>query len=149
MTIFDQKHKTENSEDHSSPEHYLWTSVLSKAAHDAIFTSDWRESKLAISWFKDMGKGFREVCNFAGRDPQYVHDRMMKAISKRELYMQAVKTGARTYVAKNTKLPVLKTGAKVYHSHYRGSRLKLVKKKKNLKMVLRGSKGGRPKLYVV
>ena len=51
MTIFDQKYATE-SEDPTSPEHYLWISVLTKAAHDALYSSDWREAKIAIEWFK-------------------------------------------------------------------------------------------------
>ena len=62
--IFQQKYITEQ-EDTTSPEHYLWISVLSKAAHDAIYGSDWREAKKAINWFKDMGTGFKEVCSYA------------------------------------------------------------------------------------
>ena len=60
---------------------------------------------------------------------------------------------------KNPLLPVLRTGGKIYHSHYRGlgkkrKPLRIVKKvgrprKKDPKMVLRGRKGGRPRLYVV
>ena len=48
MGIFQQKYITEQ-EDTTSPEHYLWISVLSKAAHDAIYGSEWREAKKAIS----------------------------------------------------------------------------------------------------
>ena len=142
-----------------TPEHYLWTSVLSKAAHDAIYASDWRESKLAIAWFKGKGVGFRKVCELAGRDPEYVYKRMVKPIIQREKHMTAIKTGSRIYVEKNSLLPVLRTGGKVYHSSYRGlgwkhKSLRPVKKrgrprKKDPKMVLQGSKGGRPKLYVV
>tara|TARA_R110000824_G_scaffold49002_5_gene137848 strand:- start:226 stop:693 length:468 start_codon:yes stop_codon:yes gene_type:complete len=152
MGIFQQKYITEK-EDTTTPEHYLWVSVLSKAAHDAIYTSDWVESKRAIAWFKDMGTGFREVCQFAGRDPLYVHKRIMKKIKEREMHMEMVRTGARLYVKDNEGLP---RGGKVYHSHYRGglgNSKEVIKRrhtnghKKNLKMVLRGSKGGRPRLY--
>ena len=62
----------------NTPEQYLWVSVLSKAAHDAIYGSDWREARLALAWFKDMGAGFREVCAYAGKDPRYVYKKMEK-----------------------------------------------------------------------
>ena len=51
MGIFQQKYIKE-AEPIQSSEHDLWTAVLSKAAHDAIYSSDWREAKKAISWFK-------------------------------------------------------------------------------------------------
>ena len=75
MAKFQQKYRTEQ-EDTTTPEHYLWTSVLSKAAHDAIYSSDWRESKKAIAWFKEPRKDFKDVCHYAGRNPQYVYRRM-------------------------------------------------------------------------
>ena len=161
MKIFDQKHATEK-EDTTSPEHYLWPSVLSKAAHDAIFTSDWRESKKAIAWFKGKGSQFKKVCELAGKDPNYVHQKMILPIAQREEHMHLTRSGTRYYVEKNPALPTLPAGRNIYHSHYRTgykrgpykTNLKIVKKrgrprKKNLKMVLRGSKGGRPRLYVV
>jgi hypothetical protein len=154
MGIFSQKFTTE-VEDLGSPEHYLWISVLSKAAHDAMYSSDWREARLAIAWFKGKGSGFRKVCEFAGKDHNYVHARMMKAIVGRENNMEAVKSGARLYVKNNP--TSVGTGVKVFHSHYRGlgrhrkpqrMATKLGRpKKKNMKMVFRGSKGGRPRLY--
>ena len=118
MGIFTQKFTTERG-DHTSPEHYLWTSVLSKAAHDAMYSSDWREARLAISWFKGKGAGFREVCELAGKDPNYVYTRMMKVIVGRENNMEAIRSGAK----------------------------KRGRPKKNMRMVLQGSKGGRPRLY--
>jgi hypothetical protein len=158
MKIFEQKHLPSNP-DTTSPEHYLWTSVLSKAAHDAIYATDWRESKLAIAWFKGKGVGFRKVCEYANRDPEYVYTRMIKPIAQREAHMHMTQNGGRYYVEKNPLLPALRTGGKIYHSHYRGlgkkrKPLRIVKKvgrprKKDPKMVLRGRKGGRPRLYVV
>ncbi len=155
MTIFDQKYTTEK-DDTTSPEHHLWVSVLSKAAHDAIYTSDWRESKLAISWFKGKGAGFRAVCEMAGKDPNYVYTRMMKMIYEREQHMEAVRSGNKIYVKEN---PLLRRGGKVFHTHYRGLGRKrkpqrIAKKlgrprKKNEKYVVMGRKGGRPKLYGV
>ena len=146
MKILNQKYTTEK-EDTTTPEHYLWVSVLSKAAHDAIYSSDWRESKTAITWFKDMGTGFKKVCELAGRDPQYVHNRIIKKIKERESHMEMVRTGQRYYVKNNEGLP---RGGKVYHSHYRGGRLG---KKKHLMgnayYKAKREKEERSKLYVV
>ena len=85
--IFSQKSSTEIREE-GTPEHDLWVSVLSKAAHDAIFCTDWRESRLAISWFKTGGFNFRTVCGYAGRNPEYVHRVIELPIKRREKEMQ-------------------------------------------------------------
>jgi hypothetical protein len=110
--MWEQKLITE-AEDTITPEHYLWTSVLSKAAHDAIYGSDWREAKLAIEWFKSNSVGFREVCSYAGKNPQYVYRKMKKPIATREADMKMVQTGGRYYVKESKKL------ATQYYSHYR------------------------------
>ena len=158
MGILLQKFLTE-AEDHITPEHCLWVSVLSKAAHDAIYSSDWREAKKAMAWFKDMGAGFREVCQFAGRDPNYVNRRMLLPIARREKHMEMVVNGNRYYV-KETVQPAIK-----HRSHYRGkgpgtrgpykkkkkhlmgNAYYKAKREKNLRMVLQGRKGGRPRMY--
>jgi len=85
--IFSQKFLTEVKED-GTAEHDLWVSVLSKAAHDAIYCTDWAESRLAISWFKTGGSNFRKVCEYAGREPEYVHRVMELPIKRREKEMQ-------------------------------------------------------------
>ena len=84
--IFEQKSLPEINEG-GTPEHDLWTCVLSKAAHDAIYSTDWRESRIAISWFKTGGFNFRTVCEYAGRDPSYVHKVMELPIKIREKEM--------------------------------------------------------------
>ena len=81
--IYAQKFTTDVREE-GSAEHDLWVTVLSKAAHDAIYCTDWRESRLAISWFKTGGFNFRKVCEYAGRDPEYVHRVMELPIKRRE-----------------------------------------------------------------
>ena len=85
--IFSQKSETERGGE-GSGEHDLWVSVLSKAAHDALHGCDWRESRLAISWFKRRGSNFRQVCEYAGHEPKYVHRRMELPIQRREKAMQ-------------------------------------------------------------
>jgi len=84
--IYAQKSLSEINEEGTS-EHDLWVAVLSKAAHDAIYCTDWRESRLAISWFKTGGYNFRRVCEYAGRDPEYVHRVMELPIKRREKEM--------------------------------------------------------------
>ena len=85
--IYAQKF-THDLEETGSPEHDLWVSVLSKAAHDAIYSTDWRESRLAISWFKSGNYNFRKVCEYAGREPAYVHRVMELPIKRREKEME-------------------------------------------------------------
>ena len=167
MAKFQQKYKTEH-EDTTSPEHYLWISVLSKAAHDALYSSDWFESRQAISWFKSQRSDFKKVCELAGRDPNYVYTHIIKKITKREAHMEFIKTGQRYYVKDNEGLC---RGGIVYHSHYRhgkkrGPYKKRKKKhltgnayyaakagkemkKRNLYYSNMGAKGGRPRIYNV
>jgi len=85
--IFAQKSLYELDES-GTAEHDLWVAVLSKAAHDAIYCTDWRESCIAISWFKGGGYNFRKVCEYAGRDPDYVHRVMELPIRRREKQME-------------------------------------------------------------
>jgi len=155
---YQQKFITEAEEPLSS-EHDLWIAVLSKAAHDALYGSDWREARLALAWFKDMGVGFREVCGYAGRDPYYVYKHMQASIKEREQHMEMVRNGGRYYVKETKQL------AKQYHSRYRSTNttkpaakrrgrppLKWkcgVQKTKDPIMSARGRKGGRPRLYAV
>ena len=165
-----------NPERGKTPEQDLWTSVLSKAAHDAIYSSDWFESRQAISWFKANRADFKEVCKMAGRDPDYVYRKIIKSLVEREEHMERIKTGQRYYVKDNQGLP---RGGKVFHSHYRGSRLNYKPhsprgtyknrgrpkkkhltgnayyaakagkemKKKNIYYQGMGAKGGRPRIY--
>ena len=84
--IYAQKFTTDVRED-GSAEHDLWVCVLSKAAHDAIYCTDWRESRLAIAWFKSGNYNFRKVCEYAGRDHEYVHRVMELPIKRREKEM--------------------------------------------------------------
>ena len=160
MTIFEQKHATEK-EDTVSAEHYLWVSVLAKAAHDALYSSDWRESRIAIEWFKRKSYNFKKVCEYAGKSPEYVYQKIIDQILEREREMQAVRSGNRMYVKNNHKLN--------FHSHYRGGslyhrrvgvkrgkyktkpKLEVVSppRKKDPYYVRMGKKGGRPRLYVV
>ena len=158
--LFQQKHATEK-EDTTSPEHYLWTSVLSKAAHDAIYSSDWREARAAMEWFKSPNRSdFKKVCELAGRDSNYVYTHIIKRIKEREAHMEWIKTGQRYYVKDNNAL--CRHGI-VYHSHYRhgkkrgpykkkkkhltGNSYYAAKRKKDPYYFKMGKLGGRPRMY--
>ena len=159
MAKFQQKYATEK-EDTTTPEHYLWVSVLSKAAHDALYSSDWFESRKALEWFKAQRSDFREVCELAGKDPNYVYTHIIKKIKDREAHMEYVKTGNRFYVKDNQGLC---RGGIVYHSHYRHGRKRgpykkkkkhlsgnsyyAAKRKKDPYYVKMGKLGGRPRMY--
>ena len=159
MAKFQQKYERTESNQPQTSEQYLWTSVLSKAAHDAIYTSDWLEARKAIAWFKSKSKDFREVCELAGLNHEYVYGKMLKPISNREDHMEHVRTGNRYYITGNIGLP---RGGKVYHSHYRtgikrgpykkkkhltGNSYYAAKRKKDPYYVKIGKLGGRPRIY--
>jgi len=177
MGLFRRKNEATESNQAKTPEQDLWICVLSKAAHDAIFSSDWFESKRAIEWFKTNRADFRIVCEMAGANPQYVFNKMVKPIKERENNMEVIRTGQRYYVKDNVGLP---RGGKVFHSHYRGhykphsprgiykkkkrgrpkkkhltgnayyaAKAAKEMKKKNLYYQGMGAKGGRPRIYNV
>ena len=159
MARFIQSLATER-DDITTPEHYLWISVLSKAAHDAMYSSDWLESRKAIAWFKANRADFKEVCRMAGRNPEYVYTRMLKPLEEREAHMKWVRSGNRYYVKATEPLG---NGLKVYHSHYRtgikrgpykkkkkhltGNSYYAAKRKKDPYYVKMGKLGGRPRMY--
>jgi len=162
MAKFQQKYERTESNQPLTPEQYLWLSVLTKAADDAMYTSDWRESKSAIHWFRSGGEDFKDVCEMAGYDPGYVWEHIKSSIQKREAHMEWVRTGNRIYVKPNPDAP--KRGGKLYHSYYRtgmkrgpykkrkkkhltGNAYYKAKRKKDPYYVKMGKLGGRPRMY--
>ena len=162
MAKFQQKYDRTESNLPLTPEQYLWLSVLTKAADDAMYTSDWRESKSAIHWFRSGGEDFKNVCEMAGYDPGYVWEHIKDSIQKREAHMEWVRTGNRIYVKPNPDAP--KRGGKLYHSYYRtgmkrgpykkrkkkhltGNSYYAAKRKKDPYYVKMGKLGGRPRMY--
>jgi hypothetical protein len=73
------------------PEECLWTAVLTRAVQDVFTTSDWQATRGAIAWFKSKSKDFREVCELAGRNPDYVYSKMISKINSRETYIDTFK----------------------------------------------------------
>ena len=60
----------------------LWSAVLTKAVKDAFSTTDWVQARSAIAWLRSYNRDFRLVCEFAGRDPQYVYKKLIKLTLK-------------------------------------------------------------------
>ena len=115
------------------PEERLFIAVLSQAVHDAFSTHVGRlERDAARAFFMNKGKRFRDICELAGREPQYVHEKVRKRILKangwnldesmRKMYRQSCYRSRRGRPRKKHL-----TG----NSHYAAI----------------GKKGGRPRLY--
>ena len=66
---------------------YLWVCVLSRAVHDALFVNDNVETSRAMAWFESAGPDFKLVCDYAGRNPVYVHRKIIPKIKKRRQSM--------------------------------------------------------------
>ena len=78
-------------EPNKEPEQEMWIAVLARAVHDAFGSIDYFEASKAISWLKGYSKDFRDVCEYAGRNPKYVYDKLIKEVMKREQYFQNLK----------------------------------------------------------
>ena len=70
-------------EQNKEPEQKLWIGVLAKAFDDAFYSADDRAALDALSWIKN-GMDFNYVCALAGRDPNYVRERMLNKVIERE-----------------------------------------------------------------
>ena len=64
----------------SLPEKELWVSVLSRAALDVVRGPDRLERDQACAFFLKGGTHFRNICDMAGRNPDYVQAKMRKYI---------------------------------------------------------------------
>ena len=127
----------------SLPEKDLWVAVLCRAVLDAckgppmlnmdlkcnrshqnIYTYDRDQAR---HFFLEGGYDFRLICELAGRNPDYIQQKIRKVLLRKNGW--------------NVDVPIT--------SHYRqGPKRKQRKpRKKDLRYVIRGSKGGRPKLY--
>ena len=128
------------------PEKELWVAVLSRAALDACkgpprLNMDLRSNithknnytydrDQARHFFMAGGSHFNLICELAGRDPDYVKQRVRKIILRKNGW--------------NVDVPIT--------SHYRQGprkRRRRGRPRKNPTMVARGRKGGRPRLYAV
>ena len=70
-------------EQNKEPEQKLWIAVLAKAFDDAFYCTDTRIALEALSWIRH-GIDFNYVCHLAGRDPNYVRNKMLNKVIQRE-----------------------------------------------------------------
>ena len=69
-----------------SPEFVLWQAVIAQAITDAKYDGlrkHYLECKrLAITWFSNCSKDFKEVCQYADIDPDYAYKKTQIAMEK-------------------------------------------------------------------
>ena len=141
------------------PEKDLWVAVLCRAVLDAckgppdldmtskanishqnVYTYDRDQAR---HFFLNGGQHFREICEMAGRNPDYVQARIRKVILRKEgwnidipitsHYRQGRKRGKRK--------------PKYKKKHLTGNAYYAAKAKKNFYYQGMGAKGGRPRIY--
>ena len=141
------------------PEKDLWVAVLCRAVLDAckgppdldmtskanishknVYTFDRDQAR---HFFLNGGKHFREICEMAGRNPDYVQARIKKVILRKKgwnvdvpitsHYRQGSKRGKRKGPRKK--------------KHLTGNAYYAAKAKKNFYYQGMGAKGGRPRIY--
>ena len=125
------------------PEERLFIAVLSQAAHDAFSTHVGKlERDAARAFFMNKGRRFRDICELAGREPQYVHEKVRSKILKangwnmdesmRNMYRQS---------------SIRKKRGRYKKKHLTGNAYYAAKEKKNFYYEGIGKKGGRPRMY--
>lgn len=58
-------------------ESHLWQSVLHVGLLDATADRPLRKKRADVAWISDYTRDFRRVCEWAGKDPESVHERFM------------------------------------------------------------------------
>jgi len=144
--LFGRKHirsLDEGGDQVTLPEKDLWVSVLSRAALDVVRNPNPLERDQACNFFLRGGKHFREVCEMAGRNPDYVQAKMRKYILRDKGWNVDVPITShyRTRVTRTYK----KRGAKF--KGLTGNAYYAAKGQKNFYFSEMGKKGGRPRLY--
>jgi hypothetical protein len=159
MGIFQQKYETSDEDRVTLPEKDLWVAVLCRAVLDACKGPPELDltrpaniphknlygynRQAARHFFTEGGSHFRLICEMAGRNPDYVQTQIRKVILRKNgwnvdvpitsHYRQGPKRG-------------IKRGR--YKKKFRAVR-PVGRPRKDMRAVIRGSKGGRPRLYVV
>ena len=141
------------------PEKDLWVAVLCRAVLDAckgppMLNMDLKSNRThnnqynydrdqARHFFLEGGKHFREICEMAGRNPDYVQEKVRKVLLRKNgwnvdvpitsHYRQGPKRGSKR--------------GKYKKKHLTGNAYYAAKAKKNFYYQGMGSKGGRPRIY--
>ena len=151
--------ETINEDRVTLPEKDLWVAVLCRAVLDACkgppkldmsryanhshknqYTYDRDQARY---FFMTGGPHFRHICEMAGRNPEYVQDKVRKVILKKNgwnvdvpitsHYRQGPKRGSKR--------------GKYKKKHLTGNAYYAAKAKKNFYYADMGAKGGRPRIY--
>ena len=159
MNIFDQNYNQDQEYKIETPEKTLWIAVLCRAVLDAVkgapkLDMDRRANvshknyytynrDQARHFFLKGGWDFKIICEFAGRNPVYVQQKMRTMILRENgwnvdvpitsHYRQGPKRG--------------RARGKYKKKHLTGNAYYAAKAKKNFYYQSIGSKGGRPRIY--
>ena len=124
------------------PEEKLFVAVLSQAVHDVFSTHVQKfEREAAIAFFLNKSKRFRDICELAGREPQYVYEKIRKRILQGRGWNldESMRKTYRTRVNRKRK--------KYKKKHLTGNAYYAAKEEKNFYYQGMGAKGGRPRIY--
>ena len=124
------------------PEEKLFVAVLSQAVHDVFSTHVQKfEREAAIAFFLNKSKRFRDICELAGREPQYVYEKIRKRILQGRGWNldESMRKTYRTRVNRKRK--------KSKKKHLTGNAYYAAKAEKNFYYQGMGAKGGRPRIY--
>ena len=124
------------------PEEKLFIAVLSQAAHD-VFSSHVQkhDREAATAFFMNRTKRFRDICELAGREPQYVYEKIRKRI------LQGKGWNLDETMRKSYRARVHRTRGKYKIKHLTGNAYYAAKAQKNFYYSDMGKKGGRPRIY--
>ena len=158
MAKIQQKYETNNEEQITLPERDLWVAVLTRAVLDAVkgpphldlmkasnishHSHYLYDHNQARHFFLEGGKHFRMICEMAGRNPDYVQQKIKKVLLR--------KGGWNVDVPITSHYRSRKAGRKrgrYKKKHLTGNAYYAAKAKKNFYYQGMGSKGGRPRIY--
>ena len=124
------------------PEKRLFTAILSQAVHDAFSSHvPGFEKQAARSFLMSNNRDFKLICEMAGRDSNYVKERIRKKVLREngwnvDISMRTTPPRIRKYKQKHL------TG-NAYYAAKAGKEMKA----KNIYYSDMGKKGGRPRIY--
>ena len=157
MVKYHQNYETDNEDRVTLPEKDLWVAVLTRAALDAfkgppllnmnlksnrshMNQADYDKDQ-ARHFFLEGGFHFREVCEMAGRNPQYVREKARKLILRSNGWNVDVP------ITSHYRQGPKRIRKKYRKKHLTGNAYYASKAKKNFYYQDMGKKGGRPRIY--
>jgi len=157
MNIFAQKYEPTQEDNIAMPERDLWIAVLCRAVLDAckgapkldmtssanvVHKNYYNYNKdQARHFFLSGGLHFNEVCEMAGRNPQYVKQKARKLILRSNGWNVDVP------ITSHYRQGPKRTRKKYRKKHLTGNSYYASKAKKNFYYQDMGKKGGRPRIY--